>query len=205
MNFISEDLKGWINMEEFKTLFEEAKDMSKEDLVNIALPKFVELLGKAKEIGFANLLKEMPDVIDWFRDLIMKFSVEEGLPLIKQLLPLIFEGMVDQAAKSEDIQDELEDIEDTIICFIIENTDFGITLIIEDGTLKFEVGIREGADVALRMSGETMQKFIAGDLDSTSAYMSGEIKGEGNISKIMTLRTLFEVINEELGVEIIRI
>ena len=192
-------------MEEFKTLFEEAKQMSKEDLVNIALPKFVDLLSKAKEIGFTKLLNEMPDVIDWFRDIINKFTVEEGLPLIKQLLPLIFEGMVDQAAKSEDIQDELEDMEDTIICFVIENTDFGITLIIEDGQLGFEVGIREETDVTLRMSGEIMQKFISGDLDSTSAYMSGDIKGEGNISKIMALRTLFEIINDELGVEIIRV
>ena len=192
-------------MEEFKTLFEEAKQMSKEDLINIALPKFVDLLGKAKEIGFTNLLKKMPDVIDWFRNLINKFSVEEGLPLIKQLLPLIFDGMVDQVSKSEDLQDELEDMDDSSICFVIEGTDFGITLIIEGGKLSFDVGIKEGVDVTLRMSGETMKKFISGDLDPTSAYMSGEIKGEGNISKIMALRTLFEIINEELGVDIISI
>jgi len=190
-------------MEKYKTLFEEAKQMSKEDLLKIALPKFVDLLGKAKEIGFTNLLKEMPDVIDWFRDLINKFETEEGIPVIKQLLPLIFDGMIDQVATSEDLQDELEDMDDTSVSFEMEDADFGFSLTIEDGKLSFDTNIKENVDVALKLSAETMKKFISGDLDSTTAYMNGDIKGEGNISKVMGLRTLFEIINEELGVEIL--
>jgi len=34
------------------------------------------------------------------------------------------------------------------------------------------------------------------------AYMSGEVKAEGNLTKAMTLRSIFEVIGEEFGFEI---
>ena len=77
-------------MEEFRQFYDEVKSMSKSQLVKEAIPKLVGMLDKAKEIGFAKIIKEFPDITDFIRNIISDFEVDESINIIRQFLPLIF-------------------------------------------------------------------------------------------------------------------
>ncbi len=70
-----------------------------------------------------------------------------------------------------------------------------------DGTAKFEIegegsimvdesGVREGddeADVTMIASAETFQGIMEGDVNPTTAFMTGRLKVEGNMGMAMKL------------------
>ena len=74
-----------------------------------------------------------------------------------------------------------------------------------DGSAKFSIedegsvivdrdGVRAGdenTDVTLKASTETFQDIINGDLDPTSAFMSGKLQIEGDMSTAMRLSSIF--------------
>ena len=47
-----------------------------------------------------------------------------------------------------------------------------------------------------------MKSFMSGETDAMQAYMSGEVKAEGNLTKAMALRSVLEVVGEEFGFEL---
>ena len=74
-----------------------------------------------------------------------------------------------------------------------------------DGSAKFSIedegsvivdrnGVRAGdeaPEVTLKASTETFQDIISGDLDPTSAFMSGKLHVEGDMSTAMRLNSIF--------------
>lgn len=49
----------------------------------------------------------------------------------------------------------------------------------------------EGADVTIAATEETFERIVSGDLNPTSAYMTGKIKVKGDIGAAMKLQKLF--------------
>ncbi len=174
------------------------EDMSKDDIIK-GIP---DILTKAKSIGFAKVMKEFPDMNQVIRQKMAEFEVDEGLALIKQFMPVLFDGVKELAASSEDLQEELEDIEDTTVSMVVEDADFAITIIIEDGKFNYKMEAVPEADLVLKMNKVTMKNFMSGETDAMSAYMSGEVKAEGNLTKAMALRSVFEALGDEFGFEI---
>ncbi|MHA1784441.1 MAG: SCP2 sterol-binding domain-containing protein [Candidatus Helarchaeota archaeon] len=192
-------------MEEFRQFYDEVKSMSKSQLVKEAIPKLVGMLDKAKEIGFAKIIKEFPDITDFIRNIISDFEVDESINIIRQFLPLIFDTIVDYIAENEEIREELEDIDDVSLALALEDGDFAITIIIKDGKFSYELGIEDKTDLILKMNKETMRKFISGDADPMSSYMSGDVKAEGNITKAMGLRSILDIIGDEFGIDLLNL
>ena len=70
-----------------------------------------------------------------------------------------------------------------------------------DGAGKWVVDVRDGqvdvqeggdsADVTISTNEESFQKIVAGELNPTSAYMTGKIKVKGDMSAAMKLQKLF--------------
>jgi putative sterol carrier protein len=61
---------------------------------------------------------------------------------------------------------------------------------VDDGV----VSVREGegdADVTIKASDENFQQIVAGDLNPTSAYMTGKLKIQGDMGAAMKLQKLF--------------
>jgi putative sterol carrier protein len=61
---------------------------------------------------------------------------------------------------------------------------------VDDGV----VSVREGegdADVTIKTSDENFQQIVAGDLNPTSAYMTGKLKIQGDMGAAMKLQKLF--------------
>src|ERR671938_82754 len=57
-----------------------------------------------------------------------------------------------------------------------------------------QVGVQEGgesADVTIATSEENFQKIVSGELNPTSAYMTGKLKVKGDMGAAMKLQKLF--------------
>ena len=64
------------------------------------------------------------------------------------------------------------------------------TVDVDDG----KVAVTEGggdADVVISTSQETFEKIVAGDVNPTSAYMTGKLKIKGDMGAAMKLQKLF--------------
>ncbi|HUJ91753.1 MAG TPA: SCP2 sterol-binding domain-containing protein [Gaiellaceae bacterium] len=61
---------------------------------------------------------------------------------------------------------------------------------VDDGSISVSEG--EGdADATISASVETFEKIVAGDLNPTSAYMTGKLKIKGDMGAAMKLQKLF--------------
>ncbi|MHA1895059.1 MAG: SCP2 sterol-binding domain-containing protein [Candidatus Helarchaeota archaeon] len=185
-------------MDEIKDFVGKMKDMPKDQLVK----EIPNLLEKAKAVGFAKVVKEIPDLSETIREKMSEFEVDEAISVISTLMPVMFDAVKVMAESNEDIQDELEDVEDTIMSMVLEDGDFAITFIIKDGKFDYKMELVDDADLVMKMNKETMKNMMSGDLDIMQAYMSGEVKAEGNLTKAMGLRSILEAVGEEFGFEL---
>ncbi len=184
-------------MDEIKAFVDKAEGMSKDELVK-AFPDIIE---KAKAVGFAKVAKEVPNINEVIRSKMAEFEVDEAINLMKQFMPVLFDAMKELVEGNEDIQDELEDIEDTSVSMVVEETDFAMTFIVAEGKLDVKMEQVPDVDLVLKLSKEAMKGIMAGESDPIQAYMSGEVKAEGNLTKAMALRSIFEVLGDEFGFE----
>ncbi len=61
---------------------------------------------------------------------------------------------------------------------------------VDDGTVKVSEGGGE-ADCTISTTEETFEKIASGDLNPTSAYMTGKLKVKGDMGAAMKLQKLF--------------
>ena len=61
---------------------------------------------------------------------------------------------------------------------------------VNDGKVDVSEG-GDGADVTIASSEETFERIVSGDLNPTSAYMTGKIKIKGDMGAAMKLQKLF--------------
>jgi predicted lipid carrier protein YhbT len=97
----------------------------------------------------------------------------------------IMELMKQASAEIDDLKEELEDIDLFVGLMVVEDKDFKWWVKIGDGA--FDYGEGEGDDPSFTLSAnwETMAGMMSGEIDGTSAYMSGDLKIEGNLQDTM--------------------
>lgn len=62
---------------------------------------------------------------------------------------------------------------------------------VDDGTVKVAEGGGGDADATIAASEETFQQIASGDLNATTAYMTGKLKVRGDMGAAMKLSRLF--------------
>jgi putative sterol carrier protein len=67
---------------------------------------------------------------------------------------------------------------------------------IDDGTVALVEGVAPDADVTVRTDYETSQALQKGELDAMTAVMSGRIKPQGNLAKLMGVQAAMTVVDE---------
>ncbi len=109
---------------------------------------------------------------------------DDGMSDPKDILK-IFELMKQASAEIDDLKEELEDIDQFIGQMVIE--DKGFKWWVKIGDKEFDYGEGEGTDPSFTMTAnwETMSGLMSGEVDGTSAYMSGDLKIEGNLQDTM--------------------
>jgi putative sterol carrier protein len=97
---------------------------------------------------------------------------------------------------TEDIQDEVEGFDRT---FLYKISGRPIAwLRIKDKTFEMGSGDIEGPDITLDMSEELAIGIFSGQVDPTTAYMSGDLKVDGAVNDAIVLRNMLNLVHEEM-------
>ena len=115
-------------------------------------------------------------------------------------LPLFLKAVEEVAASNEDLQDELEDQDDVVIMMEVPGM-VAAYMEIKDGKLTAGEGAHDSPTVTVQMNEEIAGGLLTGEVDTASAYMAGDIKIVGEMAKAMALRSILEIVGEELGLE----
>ncbi|NHI91688.1 MAG: hypothetical protein EAX96_04230 [Candidatus Lokiarchaeota archaeon] len=115
-------------------------------------------------------------------------------------LPVFLKAVEEVAASNEDLQDELEDQDDVVIMMEVPGM-VAAYLEIKDGKLTAADGAHPNPTVTVQMNEEIATGLLTGEIDTASAYMAGDIKIVGEMAKAMALRSILEIVGEELGLE----
>jgi putative sterol carrier protein len=97
---------------------------------------------------------------------------------------------------TEDIQDEVEGFDRTFLYKI--NGRPVAWLIIKDKRFEMGSGDIEGPDITLDMSEQVAIGMFSGQVDPTSAYMSGDLKVDGIINDAIVLQNILNLVHEEM-------
>ncbi len=98
--------------------------------------------------------------------------------------------------ESEDVQEEVEGWNRKLFIKLSDTGNFWLQ--IAEGKFTSGKGDVDDGDVTLEMTGETAAGVFTGEIDATSAYMSGELKIIGPLPDAVKFRTLTELVREEL-------
>ncbi len=81
---------------------------------------------------------------------------------------------------------------DLVFQFNVEDGD-AYHLIVKDGTCALELGNHEEPSVVLIMNTETLKGIVDGETDGMQAFMSGQLRAEGDMMLATRLGTLFNI------------
>ena len=65
------------------------------------------------------------------------------------------------------------------------------TVAVDDGRVSVTEGASAAADATITSSEENFERIVAGELNPTSAYMTGKLKVKGDMGAAMKLQKLF--------------
>lgn len=65
-------------------------------------------------------------------------------------------------------------------------------LVIKDGQCSAHEGVAPSADLALTMTDENLMAMLTGELNGISAFMSGKLKVEGDMTLAQRMQSLFD-------------
>lgn len=187
-------------MEELKEMINSLEGADVDTLKDL-IPKIIE---KIKEIGFVAVMKDqdLKEFMPKMREQMANVDIEELVPLANVVMPTFFEGMTELIENSEEAKEELGDMDDMKIMMTVPDLDIAMFMQIEGGKFKAGSGQVDEPDLTISINKETFLKQMQGQSDMMSAYMSGDIKMEGEMAKAMALRPLLEILSDEYGMDI---
>lgn len=116
---------------------------------------------------------------------------------VKMIFYIMVKSLEEIAKVDEEFQEDLEDLEGTIQWKIGNIRAYQV---IEDGKYSFVMDAEaEDPDVTMILEDiDFARKFFSGEVDGTSAYMSGDLKIEGDLQLTMSYGSLAEYIQDYL-------
>ena len=99
---------------------------------------------------------------------------------------LVMQELMKQAsAEIDDLKEELEDIDQFIGQMVVSDKEFKMWVKIGDGVYDYGEGETADASFTMTANWETMAGMMTGEVDGTSAYMSGDLQIDGNLQDVM--------------------
>ncbi len=125
----------------------------------------------------------------------MQEKIEDGSLSIDDLLDF-FTLFIQTANEAEDAGDEVAGY-DRAFQFLIKDYK-NIWFTVKNRVFEMGLGDLESPDISLEMDKQLLLEVFSGRKDPTTAYMSGELKVNGNINDAVKFRTILEVVQDEL-------
>jgi len=116
------------------------------------------------------------------QDLIDKLkAMRESGPSQPSDALLMYEFVKQIAQENDELKEELDDMDPITVQIIVSDADYKYWVKLGGGQVDYAEGDAEEPNVTMSATGETWTGLSSGTLDSTSAYMSGDLKIEGNL------------------------
>ena len=113
-------------------------------------------------------------------------------------LPLIFEALAEYAAQDDEVKDVASTTDDMAVVFKVKETDVAANLVLKDGVITAGKGAVDPADATIEMTAEVATKMVIGDTEALrEAYMSGDVVIDGDMSKLMAMRPIMDIVREK--------
>ena len=117
---------------------------------------------------------------------------------------LLLEALKQLAVENEEIKEEVEDMDTLIAQFVWTDVGYQYWLKVGEGEVDFGEGEADDPSVTLKAVAATWVGLGSGEVDRTSAYMSGDLQIDGNLQDAIAygeLNSLVGDILRELGGE----
>lgn len=117
---------------------------------------------------------------------------------------LLGEALKQLAVENEDIKEEVEDMDTIIVQFEYTDMDYKYWIKVGEGQVDYGEGVTEDASVTMKATGATWAGMGSGEIEATSAYMSGDLQIEGNLQDAIAYGEINNMVGEvlrELGGE----
>ena len=111
-----------------------------------------------------------------------------------------YEFVKQLAEENEELKEELEDIDLTVIQIVITDLDYKYWLKLGEGKLDYGEGEGEDPSVTMSATGATWAGMATGEIEGTSAYMAGDLQIEGNLQDAIAFGEITSLA-QELGAE----
>ena len=109
----------------------------------------------------------------------------------------VFEFVKQLAEENEDVKEELEDIDTTVVQLVMTDVDYKYWVKMGDGTVEYGEGEGEDPSVTLSATGAIWAGLSSGEIDSTSAYMAGDLVIDGNLQDAIAFGEIQSIAMEE--------
>ena len=136
------------------------------------------------DLNLANEVREMNE----------KKTMKEDPKNILKLMELVKQV----AAEDEELKEELEDMNKIVGKMVVTDKDFAWWLSAGEGNFDYSEGEADDPNFTMKANWETLGSIMTGDIDGTSAYMSGDLVIEGNLQDVMAYGEFMRVAVEAL-------
>ena len=109
----------------------------------------------------------------------------------------MYEFVKQMAEESEDLKEELEDVDNMMVQLVITDANYKYWVKIGDGAIDYGEGEADDPSVTMSATGATWAGLSSGELDSTSAYMSGDLVIDGNLQDAIAYGEILGIAMEE--------
>ena len=109
----------------------------------------------------------------------------------------MYEFVKQMAEESEDLKEELEDVDNMMVQLVITDANYKYWVKMGDGAIDYGEGEAEDPSVTMSATGATWAGLSSGELDSTSAYMSGDLVIDGNLQDAIAFGEIQSIAMEE--------
>ncbi|MFX1375421.1 MAG: SCP2 sterol-binding domain-containing protein [Promethearchaeota archaeon] len=112
----------------------------------------------------------------------------------------LFEFIKQLGAENDELKEELEDIDVVIAQMEVTDIDYKYWVKFGEGVVEYGEGSNDNASVTMKATQATYTGLSSGEIDSTSAYMSGDLVIEGNLQDAIAYGEILSLATE-LGEE----
>ena len=100
--------------------------------------------------------------------------------------------------ESEDMKEEIEDMDEMKVGFVVTDKDFKFGVIMGDGKFEINEGEINDPSVTLSTSMENWSGMLSGEVEATSLYMGGDLTIDGNLQDAIAFGEVLSIMQEEL-------
>ena len=111
---------------------------------------------------------------------------------------VLCEALKQLAAENEDIKEEVEDMDTILVQLVWTDVDYKYWVKVGEGEVDYGEGETKDPTVTMKATSTTWVGMGAGEIDGTSAYMSGDLQIDGTLQDAIAYGEINSMVGDAL-------